>query len=624
MEEKIGLYQRYNLGLQHYHSFFEFDFKNKKAQFISQDITEDFRKDNVLFCNDNVNLEIANSLLIKDENKIFDLSADDCNKIYSEFHKIKYAHDEEIPGIWQLNNIIFNTEEVHEDMQRSSYNFQYVNRYPSNWLEFGNLIINLFGFDLLNINLKNLITPLYYNINSDGVYEKETNNKLKLKKLNFNLVSYEEPFNPFNFSIDSNNSNFEKIIALLDDYGVYKWYDEDYAENIIESDDFNDFKGNSWFIELIFEDDKVLNLRGDNVFPDTYIHLGNEIISLKDDLLRINEIEFDQQNFIKSFGENKLAKERNKVEEIKISQNILLDTTYNFDFKLDCKNLIILPNDFELYEPRELPFRDLSNKNYILSKLFYENMIKEEIKLNRDKLDNFLNQFNELTFVDNGSNDSLYNKKYYKNEITIHTPMGEKSYDLTNNYELWKTLGGLFEELLGFDVLNFKNFKNIINPFEYDICRDGIYDKETGDKLSLESIEYGHGATLDYIIGYVIYVDCLKGSTSGLIEKEDLSKADIGKILSLLEKNHVYEWGLDEFWNKEIYEYEPSFDGYHWYLTLFFEGNKVLNVGGSNVYPDTFVNLAEDVIDFTNKDILKLKKISKKQVKLYKKYADLH
>ena len=28
MEEKIGLYQRYNLGLQHYHSFFEFDFKN--------------------------------------------------------------------------------------------------------------------------------------------------------------------------------------------------------------------------------------------------------------------------------------------------------------------------------------------------------------------------------------------------------------------------------------------------------------------------------------------------------------------------------------------------------------------------------------------------------------------
>lgn len=408
MKEKIGLYQRYNLGPQHYHSFFEFDFKNKKAQLISQDITEDFRKDNALIY-DNVNLKIANSLLIKDENKIFELSADDCDKIYSEFHKIKYSHDEEISGIWQLNNIIFNEEKFYEDGEKSSYNFQYVNRYPSNWLEFGNLIINLFGFDLLNVNLKNLITPLYYNINSDGVYEKETNNKLKLKKLNFNLVSFEEPFNPFNFSIDSKDNHFEKIVNLLDDYGVYKWYDEDYTENISKSDDFNDFKGNSWFIELIFEDDKVLNLRGDNVYPDTYIHLGNEIINLKEDLLRINEIESDQQNFIKSFGENKLAKKRNIIEKIEVSHNILLDKHYFFEFKLDCKNSIILPGD-HLYEPYERHFRDLSKKNHIISKLFYENSIKEEFKLNRIKLDNFLNQFNELTFIDDGSKLPFYKK----------------------------------------------------------------------------------------------------------------------------------------------------------------------------------------------------------------------
>ena len=69
------------------------------------------------------------------------------------------------------------------------------------------------------------------------IFEKQTNNKLNLKKLNFNIVSFEEPFNPFNFSIDSEDSDFEKIIELLEDYGVYKWYDKDYAENIIESDD---------------------------------------------------------------------------------------------------------------------------------------------------------------------------------------------------------------------------------------------------------------------------------------------------------------------------------------------------------------------------------------------------
>lgn len=185
MIEKMGIYQRYNLGPQHYHSFFELDFKNKTAQLISQDITEDFRKEDVLIYNDDANLKIANSMLIDSENKIFNLSADDCNKLYSEIDKIKYSHDEEIPGIWQLNNITFNHKNVFNDVSEISEfkgNYQYVNRYPKNWMELGKLIIDVFGFDLLNINLKNLVTPLHYNITSDGVYDKQTNKKLKLKK----------------------------------------------------------------------------------------------------------------------------------------------------------------------------------------------------------------------------------------------------------------------------------------------------------------------------------------------------------------------------------------------------------------------------------------------------------
>lgn len=625
----MGIYQRYNLGSQHYHSYFEFDFKNKKAQLISQDITEDFRKDNALNCNDDSNLKIANSFLIAEENKIFDLNAEDCQKLYSEFDKIKYSHDEEIVGIWQLNNITFSEKNFFEDSPRifktHESNYQYVNNYPKNWIELGNLIIDVLGFDLLNINLKNLITPLHYNITSDGVYEKQTNNKLKLKKLNFNIVSFEEPFNPFNFSIDSENSDFEKIIKLLEDYGVYKWYDKDYTENIIESDDFNDFKGNSWFIELIFENGRVLNLRGDNAYPDTYVHLGNEILNLKCDLLRINEINNNQQNFIKSFGENKLAKKRNIIEKIEISQTILLDGRTHYEFTLDCENSVIMPYDsYDLYEPRERPFRDLSRKNYHISKSFYENVIKEEIKIDKIKLDDFLKGFNELKFIKNESGMSFFDKEYYKNRITVHTLMGEKSYDLTNDYDVWRKLGSLFEELLGFDALNIKNFKNIINPFDYEICNDGVYDKETGKKLSLESIEYGHGAVLDWILTYTIHADLLKGTTSGLIEKDDLSNDEIGKIVSLLEKNRVYEWVFDEFWNKAIYHECMCFDGYHWYLSLIFEGNRVLNIGDGNDYPDTFVNLAEDVIEFANKDVLKLKTVDNEDIEIYRKYADLH
>lgn len=629
MNEKMGIYQRYNLGPQHYHSYFVFDFKNKKAQLISQDITEDFRKDNALIYTDDSNLKIAKSLLIAEENKIFDLNAEDCQKLYSEFDKIKYPYDEEIPGIWQLSNITFSEKNFYDDAPEifkiHEFNYQYVNNYPKNWIALGNLIIDLLGFDLLNINLKNLITTLHYNITSDGVYEKQTNNKLKLKKLNFNIVSFEEPFNPFNFSIDSDDNDFERIIKLLDDYGVYKWYDKDYAENIIESDDFNDFKGNSWFIELIFENGRVLNLRGDNAYPDTYIHLGNEILNLKDDLLRINEIDVEQQNFIKSFGENKIAKKRNIIKKIEISQTILLDDRKHYEFTLDCENSVIIPYDsYDLYEPRERHFRDLSRKNYHISKLFYENIIKEEIKIDKIKLDDFLKGFNELKFIENDSGMSFYRKEYYENYITIHTLMGEKSYDLTNDYDVWRKLGSLFEELLGFDALNIKNFKNIINPFDYEICNDGVYDKETGKKLSLESIEYGHGAVLDWILTYTIHADLLEGTTSGLIEKDDLTNDEIEKLVSLLEKNRVYEWVFDEFWNKAIYHAWSGFDGYHWYLSLIFEGNRVLNIGDGNDYPDTFVNLAEDIIEFSNKDILKLKTIGEDHVKLYKKYAKLH
>ena len=629
MKEKMGIYQRYNLGLQHYHSFFEFDFKNRKAQLISQDITEDFRRNSGFSYNDDANLKIADSFLIADENKIFDLNEDVCQKLYSELDKIKYSYDKEIVGIWQLNNISFSEKKVYSDAPENfriyKSNYQYVNGYPKNWIELGELIIDLLGFDLLNINLKSLITPLYYNITSDGVYDKQTNNKLKLKKLNFNIVSFGEPFNPFNFSIDSNNKDFKKIVKLLGDYGVYKWYDEDYNENIIESDDFNDFKGNSWFIELIFENGEVLNLRGDNAFPDTYIHLGNEIMNLKDDLLRINEIDAEQQNFIKSFGENKLANKRDIIKKIEISQTILLDGRKHYQFTLDCENSVIIPHDnYYLYEPREGRFRDLSRKNYHISKLFYENIIQEKIKIDKTKLDDFLKGFNELEFIENDFGMSFFDKNYFKNRITIHTIMGEKSFDLTNDYELWKKTGSLFEELLGFDVMNIKNFKNIINPFDYDIRKDGVYDKETGDKLLLESIEYGHGAVLDWILTYTIHVDCLKGTTSGLVEKDDLSKDKIEKIVYLLEKNRVYEWVFDEFWNKAIYHAWVGFDGYHWYLSLFFEGNRVLNIGDGNDYPDTFVNLAEDVIEFANKDILKLKTIDEDDIELYKKYTESH
>lgn len=622
MMEKMGIYQRYNLGLQHYHSFIEFDFENKKVQIISQDITKDFRKDDALIVNDDFNLKIADSLLIP--NKTFELTSEDCSKLHFEISKIQRGFDEDISGIWELNDLVFNEKGTYESGSEYNRSYHYANRYPKNWIKLGNLIIDIFGCDLLNVNLKNLITPLYYSITPDGVYNKQTKDKLKLKKLNFNISSFEEPFNSFVFSIDEKYDDFDKIVELLDDHGVYKWYDKDYTENICESDDFNDFKGNSWFIELIFENGKVLNLRGDNTFPDTYIHLGKEIKKFKNDLLKINEISDEKQDFIKSFGENKLAIKRNIIKKIEVSQSILLDKSfpYNFDFTLDCENSIIIPRDL-IFEPSEKTFKGLSKINQYISRLFFENIVKDEIKLDKQEVDDFLEEFNKLLLVDGEVDGVVYEKEHYKNMIAVHTSIGKKYYHLTNNYVIWEKIGRLFEKLIGFDVFNIKNFKNIITPANYAICKYGVYDKETNQKLSLESIEYRHDAVILLCSeDYTIHIDFLNRTLSGSIEKDDLSDDEIEKILELLEKNHVYEWVYDKFWNKASYSPARLCDGCYWYLSLIFEGNRVLNIGDGNDYPDTFVNLAEDIIEFTNKDMLKLETIH--GVELYKKYAKKH
>lgn len=127
MMEKMGIYQRYNLGLQHYHSFIEFDFENKKVQIISQDITEDFRKDGALIVNDDFNLKIADSLLIP--NKTFDLTLEDCSKLHFEISKIQRGFDEDISGIWELNDLVFNEKGTYESGSEYNRSYHYANRY---------------------------------------------------------------------------------------------------------------------------------------------------------------------------------------------------------------------------------------------------------------------------------------------------------------------------------------------------------------------------------------------------------------------------------------------------------------------------------------------------------------
>ena len=59
-----------------------------------------------------------------------------------------------------------------------------------------------------------------------------------------------------------------------------------------------------------------------------------------------------------------------------------------------------------------------------------------------------------------------------------------------------------------------------------------------------------------------------------------------------------------------------------WELELIFEDYKVLAISGSRDYPDTYVQLGEEIIDIFDIDILRLDYIRYKEI--YKKYGDKH
>ena len=617
MKEKFGLYQRYNLGGQHYHSFFEFDFINNKARLVSQGITEDIRKAKGIMFEDEENAEIAKSLFIPDNFKEFGLSKEIMDEISLKLGKFKQENDETLVGIWGLSEMMLN-----EKNDSGNHIKEYFNSFPDSWIDFGNYMIDTLGFDLLNVNSGKLITNLNYDIRADGVYNSQSKEKLSLRKVNYHISSIQEPFNPFNFTIDSNDENFDKILELLERYGVYKWSDKDYLENISESDDFNDFKGNSWFIELIFDDGKVLNLRGDNAFPDTYVHLGEEVLQYGEDFLRIKEIDEDKREFIKSFGENKTSDRRDLIGRIDFSQYIYLNGWNCFDFSIDCFNSTA-SQDISVQIPYDMHIRDLLGVNNNILESFSENALKSEVKLDPDKLDAFLKGFNKLDFSEVKEDSFNHDKNHIRNDISLHYSWGDVSYNLTNYPEMWKELGGLLIDLFGFDILNIENSRKLVSNLYYDIREDGVYDRQTGEKLKLKAIEYGHGPVLSIFIIYNIFVDLENRKTFGFINKENLGDDEIDYILELLEKNHVYEWISDDLWQKAKNHHWMILDGYRWYLTLTFEGDIVFNLEGGNEYPDTFIHLAKDVIEFSGKDILQLKTLTREERKLIEKYGDL-
>ena len=320
MIEKIEITQRFNFKrLNRHYECFTIDLINKNAYYkISERGSGDkFIKENPL-CDDSW-VDILVDLRRKMTSEIHRLTDEDIDKfrhdfanlnLFTDFKSEKFSYFEKIELIYSCNVIIYSSDNYEE--------YCFKNNYPKGWIQFGEILKELFGFDVLHLNYqKHLATPLYYEIQKDGVY---SNDRLNLKSIEFGhyqTYPYEfpKPRLIVNFERGTIDGYIEKeltgedkelILGLLEKYHVYMWIFDEYHTKS-NTRDPDDLEGYDWYLEMVFENDVIWHIFGYNDYPDTYVHLAREIMKVTEmDLLEINTISSNDLELFEKFGEEKL------------------------------------------------------------------------------------------------------------------------------------------------------------------------------------------------------------------------------------------------------------------------------------------------------------------------------
>ena len=321
MIEKIEITQRFNFKrLNRHYECITIDLVNRNAYYkISERGSGDkFLSENPL-CDDSW-IDILVDLRRKMTSQIYRMSDEEVDEFVHDFNGLElfrvfeseeFSYFEKIELIYSCNVIIYSTDNYEE------YSFK--NNYPQNWTRFGEILNDLFKFDVLHLNhQRHLATPLYYDIRRDGVYADE---KLDVRCIEFGhyqTYPYELP-NPrliVDFSHSSIHGYIERelsgenkvlILRLLEKYHVYMWIFDEYHRKSNERDP-DDLEGYDWYLEIVFENDVIWHIFGYNDYPDTYVHLAREIMDITGmDLLEINTIADGDLELFEKYGAEKLT-----------------------------------------------------------------------------------------------------------------------------------------------------------------------------------------------------------------------------------------------------------------------------------------------------------------------------
>lgn len=322
MIEKIEITQRFNFKrLNRHYECLTIDFLNNSAYYkISERGSGDkFLSENPLCDSSWTDILVDLRTRMTSEIRTFDFKKADKFlhdfrqlKLFDDFESEKFLYFEKLEVIYSCIVIIYATDGYYE------YSFK--NNFPKNWARFGEMLYELVSFDVLHLNYqKQLATPLYHEIRKDGIYR--DGNRLNIKTIEFGhyrAYPYDIP-NPrliVNFTDktirgyiekEMTSGDEERILNLLSRYHVYMWIFRDYHKKSIARDP-DDLEGYDWYLEMVFEGDVIWHIFGYNEYPDTYVHLGREIMGLTGmDLLEIETISQDDLNLFDKFADEILS-----------------------------------------------------------------------------------------------------------------------------------------------------------------------------------------------------------------------------------------------------------------------------------------------------------------------------
>ena len=190
-------------------------------------------------------------------------------KLFNDFESESFSYFEKLENVYSCNINLYFSGDYQE--------YCIKNNFPENWMKFGEMLFEIFNFDVLNIsNLEKIVTNLFFNICRDGIYDKK-DNKLELTSLEFGH------------------------------YEVYPYDIFESYQNKSKNHDSPVLDGYDWYLELVFNNSIIWNILGHNEYPDTYLCLAYDVKKLTGlDLLEIESIPQEEIELLNNYGKEKL------------------------------------------------------------------------------------------------------------------------------------------------------------------------------------------------------------------------------------------------------------------------------------------------------------------------------